>query len=190
MCVCLCVSKELRGKSPNEGENTPTDSTDLLTTLTPGLLHGRSLWLPEKRRDVEEPQGVVLVQAEEMSAVRTPVAAEQVRTFAHQMEDTLLPARWALLDVHVGQVLGLGIRRLPHGACQRSRKRFAPSLGRRGRICGRSRVKRSLSSALEWGGTASPGQRLRDRVPVLRNILDKRCPAKTKVSTGVRQRCS
>ena len=28
------------------------------------------------------------MQAEEMSAVRTPVAAEQVRTFAHQMEDT------------------------------------------------------------------------------------------------------
>ena len=117
--------------------------------VTPtGLLHGRSLSLLQKWRDVEEPPGVVLVQAEEMSAVRTPVAPEQVRTFAHQMEDTLLPARWALLDVHVGQVLGLGIRRLPHGACQPSRKRFAPSLGRRGRMCGRSRVKRSLSSAL------------------------------------------
>ena len=135
-------------KEPQRGENTPTDSTDLLTTLTPGLLHGRSLWPPEKRRDVEEPQGVVLVQAEEMSAVRTPVAPEQVRTFAHQMEDTLLPARWAILDVHVGQVLGLGIRRLPHGACQPSRRRFVPSLGRRGQMCGRSRVKRSLSSAL------------------------------------------
>ena len=34
MCVCLCVSKELRGKSPREEENTPTDSTDLLTLLT------------------------------------------------------------------------------------------------------------------------------------------------------------
>ena len=157
---------------------------------------------------MEEPPGVVLVQAEEMSAVRTPVAPEQVRTFAHQMEDPVLPARWAILDVHNGQVLGLlrgrgldtpqrpakdpapmlradttapvfndeekparataqvhkvarvgyrsdvggsafsagcdrattliavarhvGIHRLPHGACQPSRKRFAPSLGRRG----------------------------------------------------------
>ena len=36
LCVCLCVSKELRGKSPREGENTPTDSTDLLTLLTTG----------------------------------------------------------------------------------------------------------------------------------------------------------
>ena len=56
---------------------------------------------------MEEPQGVVLVQAEEMSAVRTPVAPEQVRTFAHQMEDPVLPARWAILDFHDGQVLGL-----------------------------------------------------------------------------------
>ena len=56
---------------------------------------------------MEEPPGVVLVQAEEMSAVRTPVAPEQVRTFAHQMEDPVLPARWAILDVHDGQVLGL-----------------------------------------------------------------------------------
>ena len=137
--------------------------------VTPtGLLHGRSLWLLQKWRDVEEPPGVVLVQAEEMSAIRTPVAPEQVRTFAHQMEDPVLPARWAILDVHDGQVLGLlrgrgletpqrpakdpapmhvGIHRLPHGACQPSLKRFAPSLGRRGRMCGRSRVKRSLSSA-------------------------------------------
>ena len=189
-----------------------------------GLLHGRSLSLLQKWRDVEEPPGVILVQAEEMSAIRTPVAPEQVRTFAHQMEDPVLPARWAILDVHDGQVLGLlrgrgletpqrpaknpapmlranttapvfndeekparataqvhkvarvgycsdvggsafsagcdrattliavarhvGIHRLPHGACQPSRKRFAPSLGRRGRMCGRSRVKRSLSSAL------------------------------------------
>lgn len=156
------------------------------------------------------------------------------------MEDPVLPARWAILDVHDGQVLGLlrgrgletpqrpakdpapmlradttapvfndeekparataqvhkvarvryrsdvggsafyagcnrattliavarhvEIHRLPHGACQPSRKRFAPSLGRRGRMCGRSRGKRSLSSALEWGGIASPGQRLTDRL--------------------------
>ena len=76
-----------------------------MTRLTPGLLHGRGRL--QKWRDVEEPPGVVLVQAEEMSAVRTPVAPEQVRTFAHQMEDPVLPARWAMLDVHNGQVLGL-----------------------------------------------------------------------------------
>ena len=104
--VCLCVSNELRGTSSGKGRPL-TDSTDLLTTLTGGLLHGRGLWLPQKWRDVEEPPGVVLVQAEEMSAVRTPVAPEQVRTFAHQMEDPVLPARWAILDVHDGQVLGL-----------------------------------------------------------------------------------
>jgi hypothetical protein len=75
--------------------------------LTGGLLHGRGFCRPQKWRDVEEPSGVVLVQAEEMSAVRTPVAPEQVRTFAHQMKDSVLPARGAILDVHDGQVLGL-----------------------------------------------------------------------------------
>ena len=125
--VCLCVSKELRGKSPKERENTPTDSTDLLTRLTPGLLHGRGLWCSQKWRDVEEPPGVVLVQAEEMSAVRTPVAPEQVRTFAHQMEDPVLPARRAMLDVHVGQVLGL-LRGRGLETPQRSAKDPAPTL--------------------------------------------------------------
>ena len=50
------------------------------------------------------------------------------------------------------------IHRLPHGACQPSRKRFAPSLGRRGRMCGRSRGKRSLSSALEWVPSQVPAR--------------------------------
>ena len=49
-----------------------------------GLLHGRGLWLLRKWRDVDEHSGVVFVQAEEMSAVRTPVVPERVRTFAHQ----------------------------------------------------------------------------------------------------------
>ena len=37
--------------------------------------------------------------------------------------------------------------RLSHGTCQLSDKRFTPSSRRRGRMYGRSRVKRSLSSA-------------------------------------------
>jgi hypothetical protein len=32
LCVCLCVSKELKAKSAKRGESPPTDSTDLLTT--------------------------------------------------------------------------------------------------------------------------------------------------------------
>ena len=88
---------------------------------------------PEKRRDVEEPQGVVLVQAEEVSAARTPVAPEQVRAFAHQMEDSVLPARWAIFDVHVGQVLGL-LRGRGLESPQRPPKDPAPMLHRD--LCG------------------------------------------------------
>jgi len=52
-----------------------------------------------KWRDVDEHSGVVLVQAEEMSAVRTRVVPERVRTLTHKTEGPVLPARWTLLDL-------------------------------------------------------------------------------------------
>ena len=64
-----------------------------------GLLHGRGVCLLGKRRDVAENSRVVLMQAEEMSAARTAVVPERVRTFTHKVEGSVLPARWTLLDL-------------------------------------------------------------------------------------------
>ena len=138
------------------------------------------------------------------------------------MVTAVTQAAWHFGQVVIGSTTRVaGARHVgtsfPHGMCQLSHKRFAPSCGASGPGC-KAEVVGSDPFRQPWGITHGPARgqgayilygtklataapsfacrrrleirgwggfkvsrgRLRDRLPVSRNILDKRCLAKTK----------